>query len=82
MQSKEVFPRRKPNRLPHFDYTSNGAYFITVCTKDRRPIFWNAHVGEAISLPSQPAFSLSNCGKTVATAVQSISNFYPHVTVD
>jgi putative transposase len=24
-------------RLPDFDYTSNGAYFITLCTLDRQP---------------------------------------------
>ena len=26
-------------RLPNWDYTSNGAYFITICTKDRIPYF-------------------------------------------
>ena len=28
---------RKRLRLPHFDYSSNGAYFITMCTHQRRP---------------------------------------------
>lgn len=29
---------RKPNRLPDYDYNANGAYFITICTQNRRKI--------------------------------------------
>ena len=29
---------RKPNRLENFDYSQNGAYFITICTRERRKI--------------------------------------------
>jgi len=28
-------PQRKPNRIPDYDYSQNGAYFITICTRDR-----------------------------------------------
>ena len=31
-------PQRKPNRLSGYDYGQNGAYFITVCTKDRKRV--------------------------------------------
>ena len=31
-------PKRKPIRLPEYDYSSPGAYFVTVCTHDRRCI--------------------------------------------
>ena len=31
-------PKRKPNRLPDFDYSTPGAYFITICTENRKPI--------------------------------------------
>ncbi|MBR4086297.1 MAG: hypothetical protein IKK30_00375 [Clostridia bacterium] len=31
-------PQRKINRLKDYNYNQNGAYFITICTKDRRPI--------------------------------------------
>ncbi|MGN0623035.1 MAG: transposase [Oscillospiraceae bacterium] len=34
------FPRRKPNRLNGHDYSRGGAYFITVCTKERQEILW------------------------------------------
>jgi len=29
---------RRSRRLPDYDYSSNGAYFITIATFDRRPI--------------------------------------------
>ena len=28
-------PKRKNIRLKNFDYSSAGAYFLTICTKDR-----------------------------------------------
>jgi len=32
-------PSRKPNRLQGYDYSRNGAYFVTICAKDRAEIF-------------------------------------------
>ncbi len=31
-------PVRRRNRLRNFDYTSSGAYFVTVCTAERTPL--------------------------------------------
>lgn len=33
--------QRKPNRLRGYDYSQEGAYFITVCTKNREWLFGN-----------------------------------------
>ena len=33
------YPKRKPNRLTGFDYSSSGTYFITVCTQNRECIY-------------------------------------------
>ena len=43
-------PKRKPNRLKEYDYSSPGAYFITICTNDRRNLFWE-NVGASIARP-------------------------------
>ena len=43
------FITRKPIRLSEFDYSTNGVYFITVCTKDRQCILWNTNSVEAES---------------------------------
>ena len=34
-------PKRKPHRLPDFDYSTPGAYFITICTHNRKCILWD-----------------------------------------
>ena len=47
MKNKEL-PKRKPNRRKMFDYSSNGAYFITICTKNRVQSLSNI-VGDAPS---------------------------------
>ena len=31
-------PERKQNRLCDYDYSQNGAYFVTICTQNRRKI--------------------------------------------
>lgn len=33
-------PTRKDIRLKNYDYSHNGAYFVTVCTKNKMCIFW------------------------------------------
>ena len=38
-------PKRKPIRLPDYDYSTPGAYFVTICTKDRKYILSNLTVG-------------------------------------
>ena len=45
-------PKRKPNRLPAFDYSTPGAYFITICTQDMRPILGTVVGGGALDAPS------------------------------
>ena len=39
MDEKQELPKRKHPRLNVFDYSSNGAYFITMCTHNRRCVF-------------------------------------------
>ncbi|MBE6639937.1 MAG: hypothetical protein E7616_10955 [Ruminococcaceae bacterium] len=68
-------PTRKPIRIADYDYSTPGAYFITVCINDRKPIFWN--VGAAICRPN-----LSKSGSVVETAILQIPEHYPVVSVD
>ena len=37
--SKNKISKRKPTRLREFDYISNGAYFVTICTKNKKMLF-------------------------------------------
>lgn len=31
-------PKRKPNRLKKYDYSTPGYYFVNICTKDKKPM--------------------------------------------
>ena len=46
-----VIHNRKKNRLSDYDYSSPGAYFITVCTKERKSIFSTVVGGDAHIAP-------------------------------
>lgn len=35
---KKDLPERKPTRLKGYDYSTPGAYFITICIKDRQQL--------------------------------------------
>ena len=59
------FPKRKPNRLAEYDYSQPNAYFITICTKDKRNLFWDS-VGASIARPN--TVQLSEEGKIVEEA--------------
>lgn len=49
-----MLPQRKNVRLQHFDYHSNGYYFITICCLDKRPLLGTLHQGEIhVSLDGQ-----------------------------
>ena len=41
-------PKRKPTRLKGYDYSQNGAYFITICTNDKKCILGNI-VGQGLA---------------------------------
>lgn len=68
-------PKRKPIRICDYDYSTPGAYFITVCVADRKAILWN--VGAATCRPN-----LSKIGTVVETAILQIPKCYPMISVD
>lgn len=44
------FPRRKPLRLPHFDYTQPGfACSLTLCVRGGRPVFLDPSLARRVS---------------------------------
>ena len=60
VDNEKELPKRKRNRLENYDYSSCGAYFITVCTLERQNYFWE-NVGAIIDRPQDyPALSLES----------------------
>ena len=65
---------RKPNRLCEYDYSQNGAYFVTICTQDRKKIL-SSIVGDGFSVPKP-------CGIIAEEFIRQIHVKYPSVAVD
>ena len=71
-------PKRKPNRIPHFDYSAPGAYFVTICTQDKAPLLSTVVGGGALDAPD---VRLSRYGEIAQKYILS-GNRIPGVTVD
>ena len=72
-------PKRKQNRLVEYDYSTPNAYFITVCTKNRKNLFW-MEVGAIIDRPNN--VPLTNLGMIARQSIEDIPNYYSAVSVD
>ena len=75
----ETFPNRKQIRIKNYDYSTPGAYFITVCTANREKIFWNDVGADSIRPGNLP---LSSSGKIAEQAVLQIASHYENIVVD
>ncbi len=65
--------RRHSLRLPDYDYGQAGAYFVTVCTRDRLPLFGSIAGNE---------MQLTKAGRAVAERGSAIPDHYPHAETD
>ena len=72
-------PKRKPIRIENYDYTTPGAYFVTVCTANREKIFWNG-VGADIIRPQN--VPLSSIGKIAEQGILQMVEHYKDIIVD
>ena len=64
------FPKRKPTRLRGYDYSQNGAYFITICTHNRKCLFSNI-VG---AIHESPENKLTQYGESVKQIIEILPN--------
>ncbi len=72
-------PKRKQIRLTEYDYRMPNAYFITVCTRKKRNLFWE-NVGAGIARPED--VRLSPAGMAAQAAILEIPRRYSSLTVD
>jgi len=73
-------PKRKRTRMKYFDYSRNGAYFITICTQKRQKILSSIkknentqNVGEGLA---PPEMELTECGKIAENNIKLINEKY------
>jgi len=66
-------PKRKHLRLPEYDYAQEGAYFVTVCTQDKKCLF-----GDVVDT----AMVLNDAGEMVKSVWDAIPEQYPGIETD
>lgn len=72
-------PTRKPNRLKGYNYTHSGAYFVTICAKERAELFSSIPdnvVGADIIRPQ-----LTQIGSIAENGIMNIPKIHPGVDV-
>ena len=73
-------PRRKTIRLQNYDYSQNGAYFVTICTAHKLPLFGVVRRGDPCGRPPVPVYAeLSEIGRIVESYLTEIPSHYPDV---
>ena len=72
-------PKRKQIRIEEFDYSTPGAYFITICSLNREKIFWPFRRGELSSPANLP---LTDIGIIVDNEIKKMNGIYNNVKVD
>ena len=72
-------PKRKRIRLEGYDYSSCGAYFVTICVAGRNALLRN--VGANCVRPHEIP-PLSAIGKTIDFEIAKLNHVYENVSVD
>ena len=75
----ENLPKRKPNRMADHDYSTSGAYFITIGTANREKLFWN-DVGADIIRPQD--VPLSFAGNIAEQGILQMAAHYETIVLD
>ena len=65
--------------MENYDYSSFGAYFITICTLERRNYFWK-NVGAIIDRPQ--SVQLSPYGEIANEVIRNIPSAYPALSLE
>ena len=79
MDIRGEFPQRKSTRLKGYDYSSNGAYFITICVKDRKELLSKIIVGQGLA-PAEN--QLTQYGRIAIQQLELLKKRYSEVDVD
>ena len=73
-------PKRKNIRLNDYNYSSNGADFITICTKNKENLLWK-NVGANCVRPLDQ-LPLSKIGIVIENEIYKLNTVYENIKVD
>ena len=87
MNSDKInFPTRKSTHLKNFDYSRSGAYFITVCARERQDILSQivkqssaVTVGEGLAPPV--SVQMKPCGEIAKKQLLALETRFPNIVI-
>ena len=79
MTKSSALPKRKPNRLQEYDYSSDGVYFVTICTQNKDCILGRIVGGGVLDAPK---IELSKYGKAVDEQIALMNSMYDNVIIE
>ncbi len=74
-------PIRKTPRLKEYDYSSSGVYFVTVCTKNRKPLL-SKIVNVGAGVLDRPQVQLLPYGVVADKQIKQLNDFYSYLSVE
>ena len=77
-------PNRQPNRIPEYDYSQTGAYFVTVCTRNRQKILSSIVGTPLLGCPNETVMKteLLRYGAIADKFIRQMDGFYASLSVD
>ena len=78
MIMKEHLPQRKHPRLDHYDYSTPGAYFVTICTQNRRCLL--SHIVGHMTAPTEVVHTAY--GKIAIEQLFLLEKRFPNLRID
>lgn len=84
--SENKLPKRKNLRLRNYNYSGNGCYFITICTKDKNHLFGSYNVGALHEAPAKHTTNrfvdLNQYGRVVEKVIQTLPERFQEITIN
>ncbi|MBQ4091645.1 MAG: hypothetical protein IJC64_04955, partial [Clostridia bacterium] len=74
-------PKRKHPRLKNYDYTSTGAYFVTICTHNRRCVL-SKIVGRGLAPAESIGVEYTKFGKIAERNLLLLEKRYSCLKID
>ena len=81
MDKEKELPKRKHPRLENYDYSSAGAYFVTICTQNRRCVL-SRIVGRGLAPAITSGIEYTLFGKIAEEQLLLLEKRYPCLTVE
>jgi len=73
-KNDDEYPERQPRRLPGYDYSNNGAYYVTICIHDRTQRLFGDVINDKMKL--------SDVGYIVYNQWQQLPERFSHIQLD